>query len=305
VLWKCYASLLLCRAESIIKARCSNSRTFRDADKHRLLVDLRQAVLSSTPATFALLRDIKRKRSSNSSWYEDRYVCPCVPHCVSVMDICQARRYLGKSTTTKGHIYLRAPDSGDAANAIAYQCRAVVVRCPEQELYSYSMTSEANRLVAHVRNRHEQMPSSRTDHNCPARSYGLCANDAFAWCAALRHRTKSHVCCFMMAVPIDALSATARQLVWQLEEVKSAEAHHERAHSRPRPGSASSKQSICKSDLTATFKTIIEEAQAQLIKLVELETHKVEEHELQEHEAETQEQRTRKRETCAGLLSAI
>jgi hypothetical protein len=53
------------------------------------------------------------------------------------------------------------------------------------------------------------------------------------------------------------------------------------------------------------FKTIIEEAQAQLIKLVELETHKVEEHELQEHEAETQEQRTRERETCAGLLSTI
>jgi hypothetical protein len=72
--------------------------------------------------------------------------------------------------------------------------------------------------------------------------------------------------------PIDALSATARQLVWQLEEVKSAEAHHERAHSRPRPRSASLKQSICKSNLTATFKTIIKEAQAQPIKLAELET---------------------------------
>lgn len=197
--WKCYASLLLCIAESITKARCSNSRTFRDTDKHRLLVDLRRAVLSSTPATFTLLRDIRRKRSTNGSWYEDRSVCPCVPHCVSVIDICQARRYLGKSTTTKGHIYLRAPNSEDTENVIAHQCRAVVVRCPEQELYSYSMTSEANRLVAHVSNRHEQMPSSRTDHNCTARSYGLCANNAFAWCAALQHRTESYVCYFMMA----------------------------------------------------------------------------------------------------------
>jgi hypothetical protein len=90
-----------------------------------------QAVLSSSPATFALLRDIKRKRSMNGSWYEDRSVCPCVPHCVSVIDICQARRYLRKSTTTKGHIYLRAPDSEDTGNIIVYQCRAVVVRCPE------------------------------------------------------------------------------------------------------------------------------------------------------------------------------
>ena len=66
-----------------------------------------------------------------------------------------------------------------------------VVRCPEWEFYNYGMMSEANSLVAHVSNRHEQMPSSRTDHNCTARSYGLCANDAFAWCAALRDRTES------------------------------------------------------------------------------------------------------------------
>ena len=104
--------------------------------------------------------------------------------------------------------------------------------------------------------------------------------------------------------PIDALSATARQLVWQLEEVKSAEAHHERAHSRPRLRSAFSKQSICKSDLAATFKTITKEAQAQLIKLVELETHEVEEHELQEREAQTQEQRTHEWETYARDFSA-
>jgi hypothetical protein len=82
------------------------------------------------------------------------------------------------------------------------------------------MMSEANRQVAHVSNRHEQMPSLRTDRNCTARSYGLCANDAFAWCAARRHRTESHVCYFMMAARrpsdnelIDALLAAARQLV--------------------------------------------------------------------------------------------
>ena len=43
----------------------SSSRAFSDADEHRLLVDLRQAVLSSTPAVFTLLRGIKRKRSAN------------------------------------------------------------------------------------------------------------------------------------------------------------------------------------------------------------------------------------------------
>ena len=125
---------MLCRAKSIIKARCSNSCTFRNTDKHRLLVDLRRAVLSSTPATFALLRDIKRKSSTNGSWYEDRFVCPCVPHCVSVIDICQARRYLRKSTTTKGHIYLRAPNSEDTEDAVAYQCRAVVVQSRAQSV---------------------------------------------------------------------------------------------------------------------------------------------------------------------------
>jgi hypothetical protein len=43
----------------------SSSRALSDADEHRLLVDLRQAVLSSTPAVFTLLRGIKRKRSEN------------------------------------------------------------------------------------------------------------------------------------------------------------------------------------------------------------------------------------------------
>jgi hypothetical protein len=113
------------------KERCSSSCIFRDTDEHRPLVDLRQTVLSSTLATFALLRGIKIKRSTNDSWCEDRCVCPCVPYCVSVIDICQARRYLGKSTTTKGHKYLRALNPHDTENATVYQCRAVVVRCPE------------------------------------------------------------------------------------------------------------------------------------------------------------------------------
>ncbi|CAN9208101.1 unnamed protein product [Alternaria alternata] len=43
----------------------SSSRAFSDADEHRLLVDLRQAVVTSTPAVSTLLRGIKRKRSAN------------------------------------------------------------------------------------------------------------------------------------------------------------------------------------------------------------------------------------------------
>jgi hypothetical protein len=49
------------------KVTGSSSRTFSDADEHRLLLDLRQAILSSTPAVLALLRGIKRKRSINGS----------------------------------------------------------------------------------------------------------------------------------------------------------------------------------------------------------------------------------------------
>jgi hypothetical protein len=44
----------------------SGLRTVRDVDEHRLLVDLRKAALSSTPAVLALLRGIKRKRFTNS-----------------------------------------------------------------------------------------------------------------------------------------------------------------------------------------------------------------------------------------------
>ena len=95
----------------------------------------------------------------------------------------------------------------------------------------------------------------------------------------------------------DGSATAARQLTWQLEEIESAEAHHERAHSRPRLRSASSKQSICKSDLAATFKAIIKEAQAQLTKLGELETREVEGHEPEEREAETQERQIHERET--------
>ncbi|CAI9635563.1 unnamed protein product, partial [Alternaria burnsii] len=103
---------------------------------------------------------------------------------------------------------------------------------------------------------------------------------------------------------IDALLAAAKQLVRQLEEVKSAEAHHERAHSRPRPRNASSKQSICKSDLAATFKAIVKEAQVQLTKLGELETREVEGHEPEERKAETQERQTHERETQEREVSA-
>ncbi|KAI2475285.1 hypothetical protein Ptr902_10735 [Pyrenophora tritici-repentis] len=41
----------------------SSFRNVGDADEHRLLVDLRNAVISSTPTVLALLRGIKRKRS--------------------------------------------------------------------------------------------------------------------------------------------------------------------------------------------------------------------------------------------------
>jgi hypothetical protein len=45
----------------------SNFRNVGDADEHRLLVDLRKAVISSTPTVLALLRGIKRKRSINGT----------------------------------------------------------------------------------------------------------------------------------------------------------------------------------------------------------------------------------------------
>ncbi|KAG9186454.1 hypothetical protein G6011_09562 [Alternaria panax] len=41
----------------------SSSRNAGDADERRLLVDLRKAAISSTPAVLALIRGIKRKRS--------------------------------------------------------------------------------------------------------------------------------------------------------------------------------------------------------------------------------------------------
>jgi hypothetical protein len=45
----------------------SSFRNVGDADEHRLLVDLRKAVISSTPAVLALLRGIKRRRSINGT----------------------------------------------------------------------------------------------------------------------------------------------------------------------------------------------------------------------------------------------
>ena len=41
----------------------SSSRNIGNADKCRLLDDLRKAAISSTPAALALLRSVKRKRS--------------------------------------------------------------------------------------------------------------------------------------------------------------------------------------------------------------------------------------------------
>ena len=41
----------------------SGLRTVGDVDEHRLLVDLRKAAISSTPAVLALIRGIKRKRT--------------------------------------------------------------------------------------------------------------------------------------------------------------------------------------------------------------------------------------------------
>jgi hypothetical protein len=45
----------------------SGLRTVSDVDEHRLLLDLRKAALSSTPAVLAMLRSIKKKRSVISS----------------------------------------------------------------------------------------------------------------------------------------------------------------------------------------------------------------------------------------------
>jgi hypothetical protein len=45
----------------------SSSRNVGDADEHRLLVDLRKAAISSTPAVLGLLKGIKRKRSINGT----------------------------------------------------------------------------------------------------------------------------------------------------------------------------------------------------------------------------------------------
>jgi hypothetical protein len=78
---------------------------------------------------------------------------------------------------------------------------------------------------------------------------------------------------------IDALIAAAKQLVRQLEEVSSAEAHNEHDYDRRRPRSTSSKRSSSKLDLAVTLKAIVKEAQAQPAKLGELETHESERHE--------------------------
>jgi hypothetical protein len=101
---------------------------------------------------------------------------------------------------------------------------------------------------------------------------------------------------------IDRAIAAAKQLVRQLEEVRSAEAHdeHEHEHDRRRPRSTSSKRSISKSDLEATFRAIVKEAQAQLAKLGELETHDLVP-ELEGRVQPTQEQPTHEQEVSVLL----
>lgn len=53
-------------AQYWIQRKLMGSSFCNDADEHRLLVDLRKAVVLSTPAVLSLLRGIKRKRSIDS-----------------------------------------------------------------------------------------------------------------------------------------------------------------------------------------------------------------------------------------------
>ncbi|KAK1907858.1 hypothetical protein P3342_006188 [Pyrenophora teres f. teres] len=91
------------------------------------------------------------------------------------------------------------------------------------------------------------------------------------------------------------LPKAAKQLLQQLEEVKLARAHNERAHGQPRSRRASLTHSISKSDLAATFKAIVEKARSELAKLRELET----------NEQETQAQETQEQETQEPELLAL
>jgi hypothetical protein len=97
----------------------------------------------------------------------------------------------------------------------------------------------------------------------------------------------------------------AKKLVRQLEEVRSAEAYDEHDHGRPRPRSTSSKRSISKSDLAATFKAIVKEAQAQLANLGELETHEPERHEPETQVQQTQMQQTKEQQTKEQGVSVL
>ncbi|EDU46075.1 conserved hypothetical protein [Pyrenophora tritici-repentis Pt-1C-BFP] len=85
----------------------------------------------------------------------------------------------------------------------------------------------------------------------------------------------------------------------QLEEVKLARAHNERAHGQPRSRRASLTHSISKSDLAATFKAIVEKARSELAKLGELETNEQETQAQETQEQETQEQETQEPELLA------
>ncbi|CAG5174661.1 uncharacterized protein ALTATR162_LOCUS7834 [Alternaria atra] len=102
----------------------------------------------------------------------------------------------------------------------------------------------------------------------------------------------------------DFLSA-AKQLLRQLEEVKSAEGHDERAHGRPRPRSTSSKRSTSKSDFLAKLKAIAKELDGHIANLERQETHETEGHEPEGHEPEEREAETQEWETHEQDGSAL
>jgi hypothetical protein len=121
-----------------------------------------------------------------------------------------------------------------------------------------------------------------------------------------------HASCFAMVArhpseyeSTDTLIAAAKQLLRQLEEVKSAEGHDERAHGRPRPRSTSSKRSTSKSDFLAKLKAIAKELDGHIANLERQETHETEGHEPEGHEPEEREAETQEWETHEQDGSAL
>jgi hypothetical protein len=88
---------------------------------------------------------------------------------------------------------------------------------------------------------------------------------------------------------LDSLLSAARELVQQLERVKSAETHHERAPGRRRRR-ATQEQSVDKPHFTALFRAISAKALAYVAELEGQETHAEETHEDEEPHEEPHEQ---------------